>query len=100
MTKKLGHPEFIRLAIQTLRTDRFKGIHSVYSGFNEAFRLYYDGEDPIKVTTELADQGAIALRPVRHGVMLYLPGEAPASVNRGEQALRKMGLIEIGRAHV
>jgi hypothetical protein len=93
MTKKLAHPDFIRLAIQTLRTERFKGIHSVYSGFNEAFRVYYEGEDPIRVTTELAAQGAIALRPVRHGVMLYLPGEAPVSVNRGEQALRKMGLI-------
>jgi len=93
MTKRLAYTEFVRLAIETLRTGRFKGIHSVYSGFNEAFRVYYEGEDPIRATTELAAQGTIALRPVRHGMMLYLPGEAPAAVNRGEQALKKMGLL-------
>ena len=93
MAKKLSHPEFVKLAIETLRTGTFKGIHTVYSGFNEAFRVYYGGEDPIQVTTALAAEGAIALRPVRHGVMLYLPGEAPVAINRGEQALKKMGLL-------
>ncbi len=92
MAKKLSHQEFIKLAIEKLRTGTFKGIHSVYSGFNEAFRVYYDGEDPIQVTTAFAAEGKILLRPVRHGVMLYLPGEAPAAANRGEQALKKMGL--------
>lgn len=92
MANKLSHQEFVRLAIEKLRTGTFKGIHSVYSGFNEAFRIYYEGEDPIKVTTEFAAGGEILLRPVRNGVMLYLPGEAPAAVNKGEQALKTMGL--------
>jgi hypothetical protein len=92
MANKLSHQEFVRLAIEKLRTGTFKGIHSVYSGFNEAFRVYYEGEDPIQVTTAFAAEGKIALRPVRNGVMLYLPGEAPAAVNKGEQALKTMGL--------
>ncbi len=91
MKKKLSHEEFVSLAILKLRTESFRGIHSVYSGFNEAFKLYYEGENPIPVTTRLAEEGKIALRPVKRGVMLYLRGEEPQET-RGESALRKMGL--------
>lgn len=90
MTKKLSHEEFVKQAILKLRTDNFKGIHSVYSGFNEAFKQYFDGEDPIKITTSLAEEGKIVIRPTRGGVALYFPGEAPQT--RGENALKKMGL--------
>jgi len=93
MGKKISTEDFVKLAIEKLRTGTFKGIHSVYSGFNEAFRAYYDGADPIQATTAFAAEGKIAVRPVRHGVMLYLPDEAPASASRAEQALKKMGLI-------
>jgi hypothetical protein len=90
--KKLSHEEFVSLAIVRLRTESFRGIHSVYSGFNEAFKLYFEGENPIPVTTRLAEEGRIALRPVKRGVMLYLPGEEPQET-RGEGALRIMGLL-------
>jgi hypothetical protein len=92
MANKLSHEEFIKQAITKLRTGNFKGIHSVYSGFNEAFKKYFDGEDPVKVTNKLAKEGKLAIRPTKGGVVLYLPEEAPQMV-RAEHALKKMGLL-------
>jgi hypothetical protein len=92
MGKKLSHAEFVGLGISNLRTGNFKGIHSVYSGFNEAFRLYFAGENPVEITAQLAQEGKLVIRPVKRGVMLYLPGEEPQT-NRGENALKKMGLL-------
>ena len=67
-----------------------RGIHSVYSGFNEAFREYF-GEDPIQITQELASQGKIETRFVKGGVMIYLPSEAPTSRSQlGKAALSKI----------
>jgi len=93
VTKKLSHEEFVRLAIVKLRNGNFKGIHSVYSGFNEAFRKYYEGDDPVQVTNGFSQEGRLIIRPVKSGVMLYLPEDAPQG-DRGDQALRKMGLLE------
>ena len=93
MTKKLTPEEFVRLAIVKLRNGNFKGIHSVYSGFNEAFRKYYESGDPVQVTNRFGEEGKLVIRPVKSGVMLYLPEDAPQG-DRGEQTLRKMGLLE------
>jgi hypothetical protein len=93
MKAKLSHEEFVRLAIAKLRLDNYKGIHSVYSGFNEAFKTYFEGVNPIEVTGELARQGKINLRPVKGGVMLYMPEDGP-QISRGDMALVKMGLLE------
>ena len=82
--------EFVKKAIISLRKDPYKGIHTVYSGFNEAFRAYFN-EDPIKWTNQLSSEGVIEIRPARGGVMLYLPGEAPAR-STGKDVLKKMGL--------
>ncbi|MCI0468904.1 MAG: hypothetical protein L0Y62_02430, partial [Nitrospirae bacterium] len=84
--------QFVKKAIVSLRKEGYKGIHTVYSGFNEAFKKYFEGEDPIKTTNQLADEGKIVIRPVKGGVMLYLPEDAPAARTRGEDALGKMGL--------
>lgn len=92
MAEKLNYEEFVKKAILSLRKDPYKGIHSVYSGFNEAFRKYFNGEDPVKVVNNLAKEGKIVLRPVKGGVMLYLKEDAPSSSNIGEEALKKMGL--------
>ena len=88
--EKLTQADFVKRAIQKLRKDPYKGIHSVYSGFNEAFRGYFN-DDPIKWTTQLASEGVIETRPARGGVMLYIPGEAPAR-STGQDVLKKMGL--------
>ena len=92
MEKKLSHEEFVRLAVEKLRTGNYKGIHTVYSGFNEAFKAYFVGEDPVAATTGLQKEGKISILPVKGGVMIYLPGDAPAKASRGDEALKKMGL--------
>ncbi len=74
--EKIGEEEFVIRAIQRLRKPPYKGIHSVYSGFNRAFKEHF-GKNPVEVTKKLADEGKIAIRPVKGGVMLYIPSEAP-----------------------
>jgi hypothetical protein len=74
--KKLTEEEFVVGAIKKLRKEPFRGIHSVYSGFNEAFRKYF-GTNPVEVTSRLANEGKIEVRPFKGGAMLFLPGEAP-----------------------
>jgi len=91
MAEKLTYEEFVKQAILKLRTGNYRGIHSVYSGFNEAFRKYFDGANPIEITNQLAQQKKIAIRPVKGGVMLYLPDEVPQT-DKAEQVLKKMGL--------
>ena len=88
--EKLTQAEFVKKAIVSLRKNPYKGIHTVYSGFNEAFRSYFN-EDPIKWTNQLSAEGVIEIRPARGGVMLYLPGEAPVR-STGKDVLKKMGL--------
>lgn len=46
----------------------------------------------MEVTNKLAQEGKIVIRPVKGGVMLYLPEEAPASRVVADEALKKMGL--------
>ncbi|MBM4145000.1 MAG: hypothetical protein FJ240_01820 [Nitrospira sp.] len=92
MSEKLGHEEFVKKAIVTLRKEGYKGIHTVFSGFNTAFKKYFNGENPVEVTNKLAQEGKIVIRPVKGGVMLYLPEDAPASRDAADEALKKMGL--------
>ncbi|MFQ5847905.1 MAG: hypothetical protein ACE5IQ_09605 [Candidatus Methylomirabilales bacterium] len=82
---KLGKEEFVVRAIKKLR-GKYRGIHTVFSGFNEAFRQYF-GEDPRPATQDLAAKGIIEIRPVKGGVMLYLKGEAPQA---GNDVLKKI----------
>ncbi len=74
--KRLTEEEFVLQAIKKLRKEPFRGIHSVYSGFNEAFRKYF-GTNPVEATSRLAAEGKIETRPFKGGAMLFLPGEAP-----------------------
>ena len=74
--KKISEYDFIVKAIKKLRKPPYKGIHSVYSGFNQAFKEYF-GTNPIATTEKLSKEGKITIRPVKGGVMLYLPEEAP-----------------------
>lgn len=92
MAEKLSHEEFVKKAIVSLRKEGYKGIHTVYSGFNTAFKKYFDGENPVEVTNKLAKEGKVVVRPVKGGVMLYLPEDAPVVKDIGDDALKKMGL--------
>jgi hypothetical protein len=89
--EKLTQAEFVKKAIVKLRKEPYKGIHTIYSGFNDAFRSYFN-DDPIKWTNQLANDGVIVLRPVRGGVMIYLPEDAPAGRSSAKDTLKKMGL--------
>ena len=74
--RKLTEGEFVLQAIKKLRKEPFRGIHSVYSGFNEAFRKYF-GTNPVEATSRLAAEGKLETRPFKGGAMLFFPGEAP-----------------------
>jgi hypothetical protein len=74
--KKLTEEEFVVQAIKRLRKEPYRGIHSVYSGFNEAFKKYF-GTNPVEATSKLAAEGKMEIRPFKGGAMLFLPGEAP-----------------------
>ena len=92
--RPLNPEQFVLRAIETLRDpERSRGIHTVFSGFNNAFREYFPGLDPIDVTNQLAEAGRIVIRPVKGGVMIYKPGEAPGA-GAATDALKKMGLSE------
>ena len=90
--EKLNHEAFIRKAIVTLRKEGYKGIHTVYSGFNEAFKDYFPGDNPVDVTNALKAEGKLVIRPVRGGVMLYLPEDAQSQNQTAKDTLKKMGL--------
>lgn len=92
MADKLSEEEFIKKAVVSLRKEGYKGIHTVYSGFNEAFKKYFNGADPVKATNKLAAEGKIVIRPVKGGVMLYLPEDTPSKAQTADDALQKMGL--------
>jgi hypothetical protein len=85
----LTEEEFVVRAIRALRRPGYKGIHSVYSGFNEAFRKYFS-KDPVEVTNRMAREGKIIVRPARGGVMLYLPEDGVVPATSGEDALEKI----------
>ena len=82
---KLTEEEFVRKAVKKLR-GKYKGIHTVYSGFNTAFKQYF-GTNPIEATQRLASEGKINIRPVKGGVMIYLPEDAQ---NTSEDVLKKI----------
>ena len=89
---QISEEEFVRRAIKRLRKPPYKGIHSVYSGFNQAFKEHF-GKNPVEATQKLAGEGKIVTRPVRGGVMIYLPEEAPQAK---ESVLKKILAPEEG----
>ena len=90
--RPLTPEQFILRFIDTFRDPgKSRGIHTVYSGFNAAFRQYFPALNPVEVTKELAEAGKIAVRFVRGGAMLYKPGEASTSADP-KSLLRRMGL--------
>jgi hypothetical protein len=82
---KLTEEEFVRKAVKKLR-GKYKGIHTVYSGFNSAFKEYF-GTNPIEATQRLASEGKINIRPIKGGVIIYLPEDAP---NTATNILKKI----------
>lgn len=72
--KKMTYREFVEQAIRSLRKPPYKGIHVVYTGFNQAFKTYFD-EEPRPIVDQLVAEGFVVVRPVRGGVTLFLASE-------------------------
>ena len=69
--------EFLRRAVIRLRRGTAKSIHSVFSGFNSAWRQYY-GDDPVEGVKALERAGKCVTHPTKGGVRIYLPEDAPS----------------------
>jgi len=81
--------EFVLQAIKKLRDlARSKGIHTRFSGFNEAFKLQF-GEESRATTEKMVTEGKLVIVPAKGGVRLYLPGDAPA-ITSGQDVLAKI----------
>ena len=76
--------EFVRRAVIRLRKGTAKSIHTVYSGFNAAWREYY-GTDPVTGIKALVDAGVCVTHPTRGGARLYLAEDAPARKPSGKE---------------
>lgn len=89
--EKMNQETFVKMAIEKLRKPPYKGIHTVFSGFNAAFREYFPEENPISAVNLLTDQGKIQSHFAKGGCMIYLPGDAPKMVDRsGKNTLAKI----------
>ena len=99
---KLTHEEFCRKAVTTLRSEGFKGINVQISGFNGAFKKYFETEEMQEVfdiTRALAKEGKIALVPSKKvnsktgkkSLMMYKPDDVVAS-GSADSVLDKMGV--------
>ena len=85
--------KFVLLAIETLRTDRSKGIHTVFSGFNDAFRQHFVGADPVATVQALEAKGVIQTRRSKKGSMMYLTGEFPKAAANGTKGKTALAAI-------
>jgi len=100
--KKVTQKQFVYTAVEKLRKPYTNkkgeqvnpsGIHTVYSGFNQAFKDYF-GADPIKAVNGLIDKGELEGHPAKGGFMIYKPGEMPkGKPTAGKKALKEMELL-------
>ncbi len=90
--EKLSEEEFVLNAIKNLRTGNYKGIHVVYSGFNKAFREYFDA-DPVESVKKLEKNGVVVTRPVKGGVMLYNSKEYSVPSSKKKEASNTLSKI-------
>ncbi len=89
--KRLTLEEFVLRAIEKLAQPGRGIIHTVYSGFNEGFREYFPGQDPVKEVEKLVEAGKISFRFCRGGALIGKPGVI-ACQSSSNTALKKMGL--------
>lgn len=78
VSRRMNKKTFVLNSIHKLRKDKYLGIHAVYSGFNSAFRDYYN-EDPIVEVDKLVKDKIVVVQPVKGGVMIYDYKEYSAS---------------------
>jgi len=74
-TAKMPYKEFVERSIKALRKEPYKGIHVVISGFNDAFRQYYD-EEPRPIIDKMVEEGFLVSRVVKRGAIIMLASDA------------------------
>lgn len=74
--RKKNKKRFVLDAIHNLRKHPYKGIHVVWSGFNAAFRKYYE-EDPRAYLDHLVETDVIVTQPVRGGIIIFDAEDKP-----------------------
>lgn len=94
---RISPEKFTLLAIRTLRKPPYSGIHTVWTGFNTAFREYFPELDPIKTVDELVKKGKIVRQMAKGGARIYLPCELSKPKVKSEKViaqdvLKKMSL--------
>jgi hypothetical protein len=90
-SQKLTVEEFVLTAIEKLADPGRQTVHTVYSGFNDAFRDYF-GKDPIVEVKTLVEQGKISFRFCRGGALIAKPGVIGDRGSESKDTLKKMGL--------
>jgi hypothetical protein len=84
---------FIVLAHEVLRAEKPKGgeryekVHTVWSGFNTAFRKLFPGLDPVKYVNGLAENGLVQISPARGGAFLKPYQKFSCEVQKGQEEL-------------
>lgn len=90
---KLSVQDFITKAIAAGKDGKHKGIHVVYSGFNAAFRQYFDNADPRAAVDGLVERGVLASRGARGGAIIYMAADAPEKKDdKAGKLLASMGV--------
>ena len=91
--KAITPEAFVVRAIERLRRPGYKGIHVVYSGFNEAFKLRFPNVSGREVTDAMTKAGTLVVIPAKGGVMLYKPEDAPARASSEARAKATLATI-------
>ena len=80
---KMTYKEFVECSIKALREPPYKGIHVVYSNFNNAFRQYYD-EDPRPIIDKMVEDGFLVSRPARGGAIIMLAVDTDEKMKKAD----------------
>lgn len=89
---KLPYREFVERSIKALRQPPYKGIHVVYTNFNNAFRQYYE-EDPRPIIDKMVAEGFLVSRPAKGGAIITLASDVDNKIkleNSPSAALAKI----------
>lgn len=72
--RKITKDDFVLRAIREIRKGtEFSGIHTVFTGFNDAFRRYFaNGSNPVEAITKLKNDGKILIKPSKLGSIITL----------------------------
>jgi len=94
---KMTVEEFVREAMDKLIEPPYKGMHVVFTGFNEAFRAYFPDKSPRAELDKLVEEGVIVVHRATGGAIAYWPDNVPLTyeekrAKKRDRALGKMGL--------